>query len=554
MDNIAFGIISLYEELDVESSPEVEDVVIFRYGERRFAYLCPDREDISSVGIILALDDATYDQPHILLYELDYPGGSALPKGKYRKVCLYESGSIIYSLMSYEEKIIDAIERLLELLRLSPLQKEKEFQKEFLFYWNAEAQPGKREIFLYNDEEICDLSIYQSSECTRYIAPQVSLNDLDSIRGGKRIWQQRIDATAVYIPIIDNRGILPPTKNNPWGREQILEIICSDVTNHISTESFLRLGAMQIKYDTVDLVFGIAVMQVPYRFLVRITLRGGHGKSLLERITTNIHSVEMLQSKNMDYSYLNRIIGNSTDNMGKKVLLIGSGSLGSYVASELAKNGFNNLSVYDGDDLSNENFMRWYYAGMLENGKKASRLGLFLELMHPEIYVDAHNENIDCAKLIEEMTSVEYIIFTIGSSDTQLRLNRILQENSCKAKVLYAWLEAGGQHSHVLKIDYAKPGCFECLFTDDVGNMVSNQANVTTDESIELNTIRNGCGATRAAYGTSVLLRTTSAILDVLNREEHEPDLGNYLVNISPNSVVFDGGLFVKEACHCCGN
>ena len=84
--------------------------------------------------------------------------------------------------------------------------------------------------------------------------------------------------------------------------------------------------------------------------------------------------------------------------------------------------------------------------------------------------------------------------------------------------------------------------------------MVNNQANLTADEIVELNTIRNGCGATRAAYGTSVLLRTTSVLLDVLHKEELVPGLGNYLVNISPNSVVYDGGSFVKEVCHCCGN
>jgi molybdopterin/thiamine biosynthesis adenylyltransferase len=262
----------------------------------------------------------------------------------------------------------------------------------------------------------------------------------------------------------------------------------------------------------------------------------------------------MLQSKNMDYCYLNRIIGNSTSNFGKKVLLIGAGSLGSYIASELVKNGFNDLSIYDGDDLSSENFMRWFYSGIFKDGNKASQLGLYLRLMHPEIHIDSHKENIDDSKLIDEMASADYIIFTVGSSDTQLRLNRILKENHCSAKVLYAWLEAGGQHSHVLKIDYSIPGCFECLFTDEVGNMVNNQANITADEIVELNTIRNGCGATRAAYGTSVLLRTTSVLLDVLHKEELDPSLGNYLVNISPNSVAYDSGSFVKEVCHCCGN
>ena len=554
MDNIAYEIIASYEEFNIESSPTIEDAVIFRFGTRRFAYLSPEKDGISSNGCIFSLDDATFDQPHILLHEIDFAGNTVLPKGKYRSVCLYENGSVIYSLMSYEEKIVDALERLIELLTLSPLQKEKEFQKEFLFYWNAVAQPGKREIYLNNDNTFSNLSVYQSSECTRYVAPTNCLNDLDFVRDGKRTWQQRIDTTAIYLPIIDNRGILPPTKNHPWNKEHILEIICSDFTNHISTESYLHLDTIQTKYDTLDIVFGITIMQVPYRFLTRITFHGGSGKSLLERITSNIHSVEMLQSKNMDYCYLNQVIGNNISHIGKKVLLIGAGSLGSYVASELAKNGFNNLSIYDGDDLSSENFMRWYYSGIFNNGKKASRLDILLELMHPEIHVDAHNEDIGSDKLIEEMSSAEYIIFTIGSSDTQLRLNRILRENGCKAKVLFAWLEAGGQYSHVLRVDYNASGCFECLFTDDAGNMVNNQANVTADEIVELNTIRNGCGATRAAYGTSVLLRTTSVLLDVLHKEELDPSLENYLVNISPDSVVYDGGAFAKEVCHCCGN
>ena len=102
MDNTAFEIISSYEEFKIESSPDVEDIVLFRFEERRFAYLCPDREKPSSVGIICALDDATFDQPHILLYELDYAGSLTLPQGKYRGVCLYENGSVVYSLMSYE--------------------------------------------------------------------------------------------------------------------------------------------------------------------------------------------------------------------------------------------------------------------------------------------------------------------------------------------------------------------------------------------------------------------------------------------------------------------
>ncbi|WP_209345208.1 ThiF family adenylyltransferase [Flavonifractor sp. AGMB03687] len=554
MDNIAFEILSAYEELDVEPSVSTEDVIVFRLEEMRFAFLCPKKDSITSCAHIFALDVETFDQPHILLNEIDFEGNSTLPKGKYRSVCLYESGSIINALVSYEEKIVDAIERLLALLSLSPLQKEKEFQKEFLFYWNNAAQNGKRDIYLDNDTAFSILSVYQSKDRVRYIAPNVCLSDLDATRNGNRVWQQRVDIAAIFLPIIDNRGILPPRNNHPWGKEQILEIVCSDTTNHISRDTFLQLRLGQTKYDTLDIVFGMTITKTPYTFLARIKFHGGNQNSMLERLIHNIHSVEMLQSEEIDYRHLNQVIGNSTGNLSKKVLLIGAGSLGSYVASELVKNGFKDLTIYDGDALSPENFMRWYCSGIFKNGKKASLLGFYLEMMHPEIHVDTHDENIDAAKLIKEMPTADYIIFTVGSSDTQLRLNRVLKENGCKAKVLFAWLEAGGQHSHLLRVDYSTSGCFECLFTDNVGNMVNNQANITADEDIELNTIRNGCGATRVAYGTSVLLRTTSALLDILHKEEFENVQGNYLVNISPNSVAYDYASFTKEACRCCGN
>ena len=318
MDNIAFEIISSYEQLEIESFTDIEDVIIFKYGKRKFAFLCPEKGDASSNASVVVLDDFSFDQPHILLDEIDFVGNDILPQGKYRKICLYQSGSVVYSLLSYEDKIIDAIERLLSLLNLSDSQKEKEFQKEFLVYWNSVAKAGKRDVYLDDDKLFSVLSIYQSKNGLRYVAPSIKLNDLDSVSDGEKNWKQRIDISAIFLPIIDNRGILPPTKNSHWGKEQILGIICSDTLNHISADSFLQLDSTKIKYDTLDIVFSMIVTTVPYTFLVRINFCGGNSASLLDRINNNIRSVEMLQCKREDYSYLNKIIGNSPNNNGKK--------------------------------------------------------------------------------------------------------------------------------------------------------------------------------------------------------------------------------------------
>ena len=74
MDNVAYEIISSYEGIEVESSPDVVDTVVFNFMERRFAFLCPEIGNHASSGLLFVLDDTSFDQPHIMLREIDYAG------------------------------------------------------------------------------------------------------------------------------------------------------------------------------------------------------------------------------------------------------------------------------------------------------------------------------------------------------------------------------------------------------------------------------------------------------------------------------------------------
>ena len=47
---------------------------------------------------------------------------------------------------------------------------------------------------------------------------------------------------------------------------------------------------------------------------------------------------------------------------------------------------------------------------------------------------------------------------------------------------------------------------------------MNNKVNRMTEEQVESHTLRNGCGATRVAYGSNILLRTTSVVLDMVQR------------------------------------
>jgi hypothetical protein len=174
--------------------------------------------------------------------------------------------------------------------------------------------------------------------------------------------------------------------------------------------------------------------------------------------------------------------------------------------------------------------------------------------MHPEIVVDSHEKNFYAQDITDQINDYDYIIFTVGSSDAQLQLNRILKEKNIKSRVLFAWLEAGGEHSHILSIDYHQQGCFECLFTDEKGDLINNKVNVVEEDVVISNTISNGCGATRVAYGSAVILRTVSALLTFIKEVESGAKEENCLINIAPDKVVYDFDTFEEKRCRCCGD
>ena len=553
-NNIAIEILASYKEITVDVCRSNERYVHFDLFGHQFVLLCPGLEDSTSKAIILVSSESQFDFPHIMMREITNNDLPFLPFGKYRYICLHEEGSVVFSLQTYEEKIIDEVEQLIKLMSLSPIEVEKEYQKEFLYYWNQVANETDIELYLGNIHVFSKLNVYNKEKTFRYLSDDVNLTDIDKRNKKDRIWQNRADISAFFIPIIDSRGILPPTKDHKWGITEIKEVLCGKRIGHISHESYEQLKGQTVKYNIIDLVFSMDCNSLPVTFSARITCKNSKEKPLLQKVLEDCVSVQELYSKRQDYYYLNKCIGNQCFADRKKVLLVGVGSLGSYVANELVKNGLNQITIYDGDVLHPENFMRWAYGGILKHHNKADAIKTLLEFVHPEIHILSNAKNLDESELVDQANQYDYIIFTVGSSDVQLNMNRALKKCGCKAHTIFAWLEAGGLDSHILSVSYDKPGCFECLFTTPEGRMTNNKANKHSDDVDDNILIRNGCGGTRAPYGTAVLLRTVSSLLELINKIDNHMLEKNCLIDITPDRVTYTVDAFVEKECRCCGN
>ena len=556
MDNShisAKEILASYDEIKIISEIN-KDIILVSIQGKEFIFFAPVGTDPASRGDFCLINDDGFDFPHIMLTEKDLPAVDGLPSGKYRWICLYEHESIVNSIVSYEDKIIDAIDRLLELLSMSKIEREREFQKEFMFYWNSKSVGNATaNIYLHQEESFSKMDVYFGKNSIRLVEEGICLSDIDSREKGERIWIHHIENDAYYIPLTDSRGILPPHNGFEWQAQEVQNILYPKQIEHISETTFQFIKTTVPKTQNVILIFGMKVSGITVVFAARVKCKNSQGHSLIDKIIEDVISVEPLYTVRKDYLFLNELIGNDIGLKNKRILVVGAGSLGSYVTFELVKNGVSQLVIYDGDKLEDANILRWAYAGIGNTHNKATTISLLLSLLHPEINVEAHDKNIGIEELVQEASQTDFIIFTIGSSDEQLKMNRALMKANCQAVVIYVWLEAGGQDSHILVVDYSKKGCYECLYTDSNGEPVNNRA---TKSLVPIDTaiVSNGCGGTRASYGTAVILRTVATLLTTIRKIQTKEILSNTLINITEDSVTCSDLEFPVEACGCCGN
>ncbi len=547
-------ILESYDKITIDQEI-VDGIFIFSLFGKQYLYIAPLEDNPSAMAVIFLYNDDGSDIPHIMLKEETFPGVDCIPQGKYRPVCLYEQESIVGAIMPYDAKVRDAIERLIELLSMNEIEKEREFQKEFMFYWNGNSDShNTHNVYLDQNDSFSEFDVYYGNKSVRLVKRGIQLSDIDDRDKKGRIWTHHVENNAYYIPITDKRGILPPYRGHNWTTQTIKDIVYSEQIEHIDQHTFQVLKNTFPNTQNIIIVFGMELEKIHISFAVKIKCKNIRNHSLLEKIVDDTIDIEQLFTIRKDYYYLCEQIGNDCGLLGKNVLLIGGGSLGSYIAFELVKNGASNLKIYDGDNLEDVNVLRWAYGGIGKGSNKAIALTTMLKSIHPEINIVGINKNINQDSLLIELSFADMIVITVGSSNEQLNINRILVEAGCSIPVIYIWLEEGGINSHILFADYRHAGCFECLYTDIDGNLVNNRARKNTLSISETSIIRNGCGGTRASYGTAVLLRTTSVLLDTIHKFYDGQITQNVLIDISPNCVKISDTPFPMRECNCCGN
>lgn len=405
------------------------------------------------------------------------------------------------------KKILDyTIKRVIRLLSLSEAEEEREFRKEFLYFWNeASVNKNKSRIFIESSSSVKKLSVLEKKETLVIFEPNIKLND-------KYINEcNQLDLEGFYIPIINSKSILPPFKEQPWGIDHIKHIM----NQCISESNVQLLEENKFMSDKVFLAFEMNLPDtIPITFLVKLELRNTKKGNIFERLK-DIVAVEHWKSQRCDSDYLYKRIGININKSNKKALVIGAGSLGSYILSELPKMNISNITIFDSDDFSVENMMRHRLGILYTNINKAFAMKYELELSFPQLIVEAKTEKFKEDNITAyNLEQYDVVIVTTGGTDFMLNLNRKLKEHQIKVPVLFSWIEANGVGVHTLLVDYNKQGCFQCLYTESEKNKAhygNGNANISFTGT--------GCGGVFNAYGNLALLKGSTMILEIIQMQ-----------------------------------
>ncbi len=149
----------------------------------------------------------------------------------------------------------------------------------------------------------------------------------------------------------------------------------------------------------------------------------------------------------------------------KKVLILGLGTIGSFIALELAKTGVGNFVLYDYDRLEPENICR--HVGNLEDLglEKTDLVRKHIKMVNPRAVVDPFTKNpVDGANITEFETQVRHsdlIIVTTANYESEMFTNEVCTR--IKKPVIYSYCNDKVDFGEIFYYNPPDGPCYECL-------------------------------------------------------------------------------------------
>ena len=270
--------------------------------------------------------------------------------------------------------------------------------------------------------------------------------------------------------------------------------------------------------------------------LVGMYIKGG----ILKEVSfEKVEELQPLLMERADKKFLmKRVAEQESETYKNRILIIGCGSIGGHVICELAKAGYENLTIVDYEQLLEENIFRHVLGMEYVNHYKCEALKTYIQKNIPEVRITTLVEKIEEAITEEDINFEDYnlIISAAGNHNLNRWINSWMINNRIKVPVVYLWNEVYGIGNHVAYIKYGNCGCYECFFDRDeeTGELYDKTSYCKRGQIITESV--GGCGKTYVPYGNLVSLKTMLLCLEMVKDIFEEKFDDNLLISLKGDS------------------
>jgi len=447
---------------------------------------------------ILVSDNFPIEKPK---YQIDPLSISFIPHiGVEGDVCYTKDEGVFWDYTNPDGIIFESLLGVINTLK-DGFSKENKLDliSEFESYWltNKSAKKAYR-AFLHVElkDKVCTINSYEFGE---FILIGEQKQNLIDYYGFSLIHSKKLTKSSkvLFIPLMDNTRLYPPKYTEFWDSSKVYQII----EKHVSSQNKLIIENIlsHSKKRNIDIiifrlqqpngsfaVFGVKYVNIANRKFSPIL----HVKNKSKLIPI------IVDRKSKDY--IAERGGANMNLSNKKVAIIGCGSVGGYIASELLKSGIGNLTLVDDDRFKSENIYRHYLGKEYVGKYKTDALKIELEKHIPYVKIYSHPKKVEDVLKTQSsfFNTFDLVIIATGNPTINLFLNEYFLSSHKGLPVIYTWLDPYGIGGHALLTNNALSGCYSCLYEDMHNKASFAQKGQSFSKSI------SGCGSLYTPYGS----------------------------------------------------
>lgn len=497
---------------------------------------CVKIMDGSSINLIIAFDK--YFPLRLPVFYVNDDNTFRVHVESDGKICLYDKSSILINKDMPEQLLLDCFDQALKILNILPGTDEynQEIFREFDAYWMKTAK--HRWVYsCFNTSEVTYNEynmLFASKICvvakTENDASVMAYNSLNAERKETDFYKK-----CLVIRLRNKSALINIKENYKWKelRNYILNNISSSYKKRF--EMFLHKKTKKI-VQYIFLVYGTSMGDIVFGFRVNIS-----NKKYLQISNAVSAKIEPTYIRRIDYNYLLARVDRKATLKDKRVLLLGAGSIGGFLANNLCQMGVTQLDILDMDTFHEENVCRHFLGFDSAVNSimtyKSDLLKAQLEKMYPYVDIDSLNyTNRSVEEFLENperFENYDIIISALGEPTLNLEINRIIYQKQIVTPLVCCFNEPYGIGGHVIISNLDKNSCLQCLYTKINASEITSFRGSLVEEGQAFKKNVSGCSGAFVPYSSldsqQTAILATRLIVKVLLEEIKENTMETWI-------------------------